>query len=48
MQNFPRRNIIIVRISDAILVVEASIKGGALISVEIASSYNRGVYAFPV
>ncbi len=46
-QNFPQRNRIIAGIADAAVVVEASIKGGALITAEIANSYNKDVYAFP-
>ncbi|WP_316800707.1 DNA-processing protein DprA [Pedobacter frigidisoli] len=46
-QNFPKRNRIIAGIADATIVVEASIKGGALITAEIANSYNKDVYAFP-
>lgn len=46
-ENFPKRNRIIAGMSDVIIVVEASIKGGALITAEIANSYNRDVYAFP-
>ncbi|WP_316832013.1 DNA-processing protein DprA [Pedobacter aquatilis] len=46
-QNFPQRNRIIAGIADATIVIEASIKGGALITAEIANSYNRDVYAFP-
>lgn len=46
-QNFPQRNRIIAGISDATIIVEASIKGGALITAEIANSYNKDVYAFP-
>ncbi|ARS38954.1 DNA protecting protein DprA [Sphingobacteriaceae bacterium GW460-11-11-14-LB5] len=46
-QNFPQRNRIIAGIADATVVVEASIKGGALITAEIANSYNKDVYAFP-
>ncbi|MNW96604.1 hypothetical protein D3C86_260370 [compost metagenome] len=43
-QNFPQRNRII---ADVTVVIEASIKGGALITAEIANSYNKDVYAFP-
>lgn len=46
-ENFPKRNRIIAGISDATIVVEASLKGGALITAEIANSYNKDVYAFP-
>jgi DNA processing protein len=46
-ENFPQRNRIVAGIADATIVVEASIKGGALITAEIANSYNRDVFAFP-
>lgn len=46
-QNFPMRNRIIAGLADVTIVIEAAIKGGALITAEIANTYNRDVCAFP-
>lgn len=45
--NFPMRNRIIAGMADVVVVVEAAAKGGALITAEIANSYNRDVCTFP-
>jgi DNA processing protein len=45
--NFPQRNRIIAGLCDALIVVEAAATGGALITAELANSYNRDVFAIP-
>ena len=46
-ENFPKRNRIVAGMCDAVVVVEAGITGGALITAEIANSYSRDVFALP-
>lgn len=46
-QNFLQRNRIIAGMADATIIVESAEKGGALVTADIASSYNRDVFAFP-
>ena len=45
--NFVRRNRIVAGIADATIVVESAEHGGALITAELALTYNRDVFAFP-
>ncbi len=45
--NFPRRNRIVAGMADATIVVETAIKGGSMITAELANNYNRDVFAFP-
>ena len=45
--NFPSRNRIVAGMSDATIVIETGIKGGSMITAELANSYNKDVFAFP-
>lgn len=45
--NFLKRNRIIAGLSDATIVIESAITGGALVTADIANSYNRDVFAIP-
>jgi DNA processing protein len=45
--NFPIRNRIVARISDATIVIETGVKGGSMITAELANGYNKDVFAFP-
>lgn len=45
--NFPARNRIVAGIADATVVVETDLKGGSMITADIAFSYNREVFCFP-
>jgi DNA processing protein len=46
-QNFPMRNRIVAGISDAVVVVETEVRGGAMITAKLAVGYDRDVAAFP-
>ena len=46
-QNFVKRNRIVAGISDCTVVVESAAKGGALITANIANSYNKDIFAIP-
>jgi DNA processing protein len=45
--NFVKRNRIIAGLADATVVVESGKQGGAIITADIANSYNRDVFAVP-
>ena len=45
--NFLTRNRIIAGMSDALIVVESAVKGGALVTAHVAGDYNRDVFAVP-
>jgi len=45
--HFPSRNRIVAGISDAIIVIESGIKGGSMITADLAAGYHREVFAIP-
>jgi len=45
--NFPRRNRIVAGMSDATIVVETDLKGGSMITAELAYNYNKDLFAIP-
>lgn len=46
-ENFPKRNRIVAGLCDVLIVVETGIRGGAMITAEIANSYNKEIMAVP-
>jgi DNA processing protein len=46
-EHFLERNRIVAGLSDALIVVESGVKGGALITADLAQSYGREVFAVP-
>lgn len=46
-ENFPMRNRIIAGLADVVVVVETPVKGGSMITAEIAYSYNKDIFALP-
>ena len=46
-ENFPKRNRIVAGLSDATIVIESAIRGGSMITANIANNYNRDVFAIP-
>lgn len=45
--NFPLRNRIVAGMADATIVIETAIKGGSMITANLANDYNRDVFAVP-
>ncbi|MBL0884216.1 MAG: DNA-protecting protein DprA [Chitinophagaceae bacterium] len=45
--HFPQRNRIVAGISDATIVIETAVKGGSMITADLAFEYNRDVFAVP-
>lgn len=45
--HFPIRNRIVASISDCIVVMETAVKGGSMITADLANGYHREVFAFP-
>ncbi len=45
--NFPVRNRVVAGLCDAVVVIETGMKGGSMITADLANGYNRDVFAFP-
>lgn len=46
-ENFPKRNRIVAGLSDAVIVIETAIRGGSMITAELAWQYDRVLMALP-
>ncbi len=46
-ENFPMRNRIVAGLCDVVVVVETAKRGGSIITAQLASGYNKDVFAFP-
>jgi DNA processing protein len=46
-EHFPMRNRIVAGMCDATIVIESGLKGGSMITAELANDYSRDVFAFP-
>lgn len=46
-ENFPKRNRIVAGMTHATIVIESKVKGGSIITAELANDYNNEVFAFP-
>ena len=46
-ENFALRNRLVAAMSDALVIVESAVSGGALITANMAFDYNKEVFAFP-
>jgi DNA processing protein len=45
--HFPKRNRIVAGMSDATVIIETAVKGGSMITADLAFQYNRDVFALP-
>lgn len=46
-EHFPMRNRVVAGMCDATIVIESGLKGGSMITAELANDYSRDVFAFP-
>ncbi|MDX1650978.1 MAG: DNA-processing protein DprA [Brumimicrobium sp.] len=46
-ENFPKRNRIVAGMTDATVIIESGVKGGSLITANLAFDYDREVFAYP-